>query len=53
MNRDYIKNPNLNVSYKGTTVLTPEEVVAAMNYANTALKELSDTTMRFDIRVVL
>lgn len=51
MNRDYIINRNVNVSYKGTTVLTPQEVVEAMNYANTALKELSDTTMRFDINI--
>lgn len=51
MNRDYIINRNMNVSYKGTTVLTPQEVVEAMNYANTALKELSDTTMRFDINI--
>ncbi len=41
----------MNVSYKKTTVLTPQEVVEAMNYANTALKELSDTTMRFDINI--
>lgn len=51
MNRDYIINRNTSVSYKGTTVLTPQEVVEAMNYANTALKELSDTTMRFDINI--
>lgn len=51
MNRDYIINRNLNVSYKGATVLTPQEVVEAMNYANTALKELSETTMRFDINI--
>lgn len=51
MNRDYIINRNLNVSYKGATVLTPQEVVEAMNYANTALKELSDMTMRFDINI--
>lgn len=51
MNRDYIQNRNLSVSYKGTKVLTSQEVVEAMNYANTALKELSDTTMRFDINI--
>ena len=51
MNRDYIQNSNLKISYKGVTVLTPQEVVEAMNYANTALKELSDTTMRFDINI--
>lgn len=51
MNRDYIKNRDLNISYKGSIVLTPEEVVKAMNYGNAALKELSDTTMRFDINI--
>ena len=37
MNRDYIQNRNLSVSYKGTKVLTSQEVVEAMNYANTAI----------------
>jgi len=51
MDRIYIQNKNLNVSYEGTNVLSSQDVVAAMNYANTALKELSDTTMRFDINI--
>lgn len=51
MNRDYLINRNLTISYKGNIVLTTEDVVQAMNYANTALKELSDTTMRFDINI--
>lgn len=51
MNRDYIQNSKLNISYKGTTVLTTQKVVDAMNYANTALQELSDMTMRFDINI--
>lgn len=51
MNRDYLINRNLTISYKGNIVLTTEDVVKAMNYANTALKELSDTTMRFDINI--
>lgn len=51
MNRDYIVNRNTNVSYEGTTVLTPQEVVKAMNYANAALEKLNDTTMRFDINI--
>lgn len=51
MNREYIQNRNQNVSYKGTEVLSSQDVVDAMNYANTALKELSDTTMRFDINI--
>lgn len=51
MNREYIQNRNQKVSYKGTEILSSQDVVDAMNYANTALKELSDTTMRFDINI--
>jgi len=51
MNRNYIQNQSLGISYKGSPVLTSEDVVNAMNYANTALKELSDTTMKFDINI--
>lgn len=51
MNRDYIQNQNLSISYKRTIIMTSQEVVEAMNYANTALKELSDSTMRFDINI--
>ena len=51
MERAYIQNGNLTVSYQGTTILSTQDVVDAMNYANTALKELSDTTMRFDINI--
>lgn len=51
MNRDYIQNPKMSISHKGTQVLTTQDVVDAMNYANTALKELSDTTMKFDINI--
>lgn len=51
MKRDYIQNRNLSISYKGTTVLTSQEVVEALNYANAVLKELRDTTMRFDINI--
>lgn len=51
MNRDYIQNKNLTISYNGTAILTPQDVINAMNIANTALKELSDTTMQFDINI--
>ena len=51
MNRDYVINTNQNISYNGSIVLTPQEVVKAMNCANTALEELSKTTMRFDINI--
>lgn len=51
MNRDYIQNRNLTVACGGTAVLSSQDVVDAMNYANNALKELSETTMRFDINI--
>lgn len=51
MEREYIHNIDLNVSYEGVELLTAQDVVTAMNNANTALKELSDTTMRFDINI--
>lgn len=51
MNRDYVINTNLDISYEGSTVLTSQEVANAMNYANAALKELSETTMKFDINI--
>lgn len=51
MNREYILNPNVEISHKGVAVLTAQEVAEAMNYANNALRELSETTMRFDINI--
>lgn len=51
MERDYILNSNVNIAYNGKEVLTPKDVADAMNFANNALKELSDTTMRFDINI--
>lgn len=51
MNRNYILNPNVAISHKGESVLTPQEVADAMKFANNALRELSETTMRFDINI--
>lgn len=51
MNREYILNPNVKISCNGIQVLTTQEVVQALNYANSALRELSETTMRFDINI--
>lgn len=51
MNREYILNNNVTLNYGEATVLTPKDVADAMNFANKALKELSDTTMRFDINI--
>lgn len=49
MNRVYVTNPKVNILYKNRFVLSSADIVEAMNYANRALKELSDTTMKFDI----
>lgn len=51
MKRDYIQNKNANIAYGGSTILTTQDVVDAMNNANDALKELSDTTKKFDINI--
>jgi hypothetical protein len=51
MKRDYIQNPRTSVAYEGVPVLTAQEVVDAMNVANNAIKDLSDTTMKFDINI--
>ena len=51
MNRNYILNPNIDITYNGRSVLTAQEIANAMNFANNALKELSETTMRFDINI--
>lgn len=51
MDKEYILNPDASIAYEGIEVLTPAEVAVAMNFANNALRELSDTTMRFDINI--
>ena len=51
MNRNYILNPNMVISHNGELVLTPQEIAEAMNFANCAIRELSETTMRFDINI--
>lgn len=51
MNRDYLINPNMSIKHGGVEILTCQDVVDAMNFANNALRELSETTMRFDINI--
>lgn len=51
MKKDYIINKEAKICFKDEHVLTPAEVVDAMNYANNALRELSETTMKFDINI--
>lgn len=47
----YVVNPNRNISYKGIEVLTTDEVVDAINYANNALLKLNEVTQEFDINI--
>lgn len=47
----YIVNPNREVTYKGIDVLTTQEVVDAINYANNALLRLNEVTQEFDINI--
>lgn len=42
----------MNVTYEGVHVLTTQDVVDAMTIANNAIRELSDTTMKFDINIL-
>lgn len=51
MNKEYIKNTECSINYEGRRILTSQEVVEAMNFANNALHELSETTLRFDINI--
>lgn len=51
MRRGYILNENANIQYDGIEVLSVGDVAQAMEYANEALRELNDSTKRFDINV--
>ena len=51
MNRKYIVNEKTHIAPNGSCLLNGHDVVEAMNFANTALQELSLTTMRFDINI--
>lgn len=48
---EYIINPSIRISYHGEIVLSVQEVVDAINYANEALLKLSETTQEFDINI--
>lgn len=47
----YILNPNIQVAYNGEYVLTVQEIVDAINYANDALRKLNESTQEFDINI--
>lgn len=47
----YIVNNKRAIAYKGIVVLTTQEVVDAINYANNALLKLNEVTQEFDINI--
>ena len=47
----YVVNTKRDVVYKGIVVLTTQEVVNAINYANNALLKLNEVTQEFDINI--
>ncbi len=47
----YILNTNVRVEYKGQNVLSTQEILEAINFANNALKKLNESTMEFDINI--
>ena len=44
----YITNPNVIINYENTTVLSTEEILSAINFANDALRSLNE---QFDINI--
>lgn len=48
---NYIINPEAGIKYEGTEILTTQQVVDAMNFANDALLKLNETTQEFDINI--
>ena len=51
MNKKYILNNEVNISYQSEEILTAKDIADAMDFANKALKELSEATMRYDINI--
>lgn len=47
----YVLNPRSRITYNGVQVLTPQEVVDAINFSNEALLKLNETTQEFDINI--
>lgn len=47
----YVVNNTRAIAYKGIDVLTTQEVVDAINYANNALLKLNEVTQEFDINI--
>lgn len=47
----YVVNNTRAIAYQGIVVLTTQEVVDAINYANNALLKLNEVTQEFDINI--
>ncbi|MDE6231343.1 MAG: hypothetical protein K2M37_06960 [Muribaculaceae bacterium] len=47
----YVINNAAKINYQGADVLSIQEVVEAMNFANQALRKLNETTQEFDINI--
>ncbi|MBD5132421.1 MAG: hypothetical protein HDT28_07550 [Clostridiales bacterium] len=47
----YVTNNAAKINYQGAEVLSIQEVVEAMNFANQALRKLHETTQEFDINI--
>lgn len=47
----YVLNPRSQIVYNDVQVLTPQDVVDAINYSNEALIKLNETTQEFDINI--
>lgn len=47
----YVINPTAAITYKGVDILTPQDVVNAINFTNDALLKLNKTTQEFDINI--
>ena len=51
MTSNYVLNPKVKIAYKGTEVLSVQEVLDAILFANNALKSLNEHTQQFDINI--
>lgn len=51
MSYSYVTNPNHTVSLRNTVILSNDDVVAAINFCNHALRTLDEQTRQFDINI--
>ncbi len=48
---NYILNQDIEINYEGTKVLSNNNVLDAIHFANNALRKLNETTLEFDINI--